>query len=358
MEKINKKDILKIVLVLFFIAGISLSVAAVGRFTPTHKIVEPVACVSCHPEQAVELTETTHLAHFAGAVYEIASENGKNISAAEATSGGCTMCHNYWENMKWFGVANVNMSSYERDFPATIIDIYGNDISPYGLASTEAFMLNMSEDVVAWKPGLDVYKYTEGNDTYYRTDYIWSMLSSVSPGPVAVQYLNDSGVAGSCGTAEKGLCHIAEQAVGMSAADKKQEFSDYNKTAHGAGVFFTHEMAYTTAQYAAKPVKLCAACHVFKVPPMKWGGEPWYGDDVKAASGLLASGDPFGLEFAYDMTGEIDFDRPIKGVGDFNYNILYKTPDWAHQIVPCMRCHVHAGINGESVSSNEPTIIP
>ena len=353
---------LKAMVAIAVIASILFIAPAIGRFVPTHRIVEPVFCGSCHPEQVVELNATTHLPHFSGAVADVAIANGYKIPAAEAISGGCMMCHNYWENMKWFGITNAAISLLETDNPAPIKDIYGNVVSPYGLASTQDWMFNMSETIEPWQPGLDVYAYTDaGGVNHSRIDYVWSALSALSPGPVAVTRINVSTQAiTSCGTAEKGLCHIAEAAVGLSAAGKKQEFPDINQTAHGAGVFFTHEMAYTTAQYAAKPVKLCGACHVFKLPPMKWGGEPWYGDDVKALSNTNPSGavpnqlpfvgDPFGFTPNYKMTGELKFVRSSE-----TYDVLYRTPDWAHANVPCLRCHAHAGINGESVSSNART---
>lgn len=444
MRKINKMDVLRLVLVLSLVAGAGLALGAVGRFTPTHKIVEAVNCISCHPEQAEELTATTHLTHFAraaGEAYEGIKGGGAKLTDAESITSGCTMCHNYWDNMKWFGVSNMNIRVVEADYPGTLYDcepavgtgsaaspqyrgcdengnpvttgignvdtpkdIYGNVISNYGMGSTTAWVLNFDE-VEPWEPGLDEYEFTDAgpdglvgtadDETWKRVDYLWSALSALSPGPVSFNL----GGQPSCGTAEKGLCHIAEDAVALAAANKKGEFSQledfgpdgikntlddpavadlYNS--HGAGVFFQHEMAYTTAQYSAKPVKLCGACHVFKLPPMVWGGENWASMDIKSASILVggAAGgfepvvplfkddgdgiatlgeglysDPFGFRPAYDLTGEYHGTSGKAGSALENFDVRYRTPDWAHMNVPCIRCHSHAGISGETVSSNK-----
>ena len=382
---------LKALVAIAIISAIVFAAPTIGRFVPTHKIVEPVYCVACHPEEGNELTATTHLPHFTKAVQDITTEfgAGKTISDAEAISGGCTMCHNYWDNFKWFGVTNVAIVPVEIDDPEPLTDIYGNDVSPYGLGGTQSFSFRIQEQpdaskvpagvtggVEPWKAGIDTYQYTDAaGTTHTRLDYVWSALSALSPGPVVFELLKEDGtVAEGCGTAEKGLCHAAEQAVALAAVNKKLEFpdqanvgngidgdtfviadkngdgiADSGESAGGQGVFFQHEMAYTTAQYAAKPVKLCGACHVFKLPPMKWGGEPWAGDDIKELSVPGSSvGDPFGFTPTYDQSGDLNF--AYKGA---IFETKYKTPDWAHSTVPCMRCHVHAGINGESVSSNK-----
>lgn len=453
MRKINRMDVLKLILVLSLVAGAGLALGAVGRFTPTHKIVEPVFCVSCHPEQAAELTATTHLQHFAyevddrfGVINGINPETGKNwaMTDAEEITGACTMCHNFWDNMKWFGVNYMDISLYEHDVPGSLYDcepatgrasggkvpqyygcdeygnlgnnvtglyvdtpkdIYGNVISNYGMGSTNAWVLKIGI-VDPWRPGLDTYAYTDvgpdalpttlDDQNWKRVDYLWSALSALSPGPVAFQEIDpgidlaygtaDDVTAASCGTAEKGLCHIAVESVSLAAAGKKQEFSSTRDVGpdgimgtaddiagpggtSGAGVFFNHEMAYTTAQYAAKPVKLCGACHVFKLPPMVWGGEAWANMDIKSASRLTDGkggvgevtplftelnvySDPFGFRPAYDLTGEY---HGLYGSGAAKeyFDIRYKTPDWAHQNVPCIRCHSHAGVTGETVSSNK-----
>lgn len=450
MRKIEKRDVLKLVLVLALIAGIGFAMGTVGRFVPTHKIVEPVYCGSCHPEQVGELASTTHLGSFAANAQTMANRPknaaseaagdpfaegnagygrpalGKLMSDAEAISAGCTMCHNYWENFKWFGVVNFTLEQDQIDNPDPVTDIYGNTVSPYGLGSTKAFIakMNATDNAIVgiepWAYGIDNWQYTDPvtDQVHTRLDYVWSALSSKSPGPVAFQVYKNPGItiygAGgddgklvkarggtryvSCGSAEKGMCHIAENAVAMAAGEKKLEYPNQSSlrdsvggAQEGAGVFFTHEMAYTTAQYAAKPVKICGACHMLKLPPMKWGGEPWAGDEIRAAStgvpyaekayigqndptkgnygyagpehkividnteGVRDSimgytGDPFtpDLTPTYDQSGKISWTRD----GTASMDVTYKTPDWAHQIVPCIRCHTHAGINGESVSDN------
>jgi len=380
MRKINRTDVVRLILVLSLVAGIGFAMGSVGRFVPTHKIVQPVYCGSCHPEQVEELNETTHLAHFSREIEEAAESRGSGIEAARAISGGCTMCHNYWDNFKWWGVRNFSVDTVEADNPTIAevgiqgpTDIYGNSVSPYGLGSTQSYVMNVSmtrngtwyEVTEPWAAGLDVYMYNKNGTNYTRLDYVWSKLSSLSPGPVGIRYVNEStGYVKSCGTAEKGLCHSAVDAVALSGLDKKREFPEYpegsNATLMGAGTFFQHEMAFTTAQYAAKPVKICGACHVFKLPPMKWGGEPWAVDDVYTFSktyneygnGKLDAqtpDDPFGFRPTYnDLTGE----ATVAGGGKY-FDVKFRTPDWAHANVPCIRCHVHAGINGKTVSDNE-----
>lgn len=379
---------LKALVAIAVIAAILFAAPSIGRFVPTHKIVQPVYCGSCHPEQVEELNETTHLAGFALDIEEAIEARGETIEAARAISGGCTMCHNYWDNFKWWGVKNFAVDTVEIDDPSITetgiqmpTDIYGNAVSPYGLGSTESYVMNISitrnaslwyEATEPWTAGLDVYQFTDAGGKHTRLDYVWSKLSSLSPGPVGVRYVGAAGFAKSCGTAEKGLCHSAVDAVALSSLDKKKEFPEWpnasNKTFTGAGTFFQHEMAFTTAQYAAKPVKICGACHVFKLPPMKWGGEPWAIDDVytfsqnyaaagghQAAPGSLDPTDPFGFRPTYnDLTGEASvFDDHGKW-----FDVKFRTPDWAHANVPCIRCHVHAGINEKLVSANEGDATP
>lgn len=115
MRKINRQDVLKMVLVLALVAGVGVSMAAIGRFTPTHAIVEPVYCGACHPDQVVELNRTTHLPHFANAVYgqandRLAGGSGETqITKAEAVSAGCTMCHNTFDNRNKFYVTGYSL---------------------------------------------------------------------------------------------------------------------------------------------------------------------------------------------------------------------------------------------------------
>jgi hypothetical protein len=416
MRKINKLDVLRLVLVLALVAGIGLAFGSVGRFIPTHKIVQPVYCGSCHPEEVQELSATTHLGKFADEVHSFtkgaASSSGllptdSAYTNARSISGGCVMCHNYWENFKWYGVRNFGLNAYDSDIPdigtlPTPTDIYGNAVSPYGLGSTKQYVMNVTGikgnnasaatlSAEPWKAGLDNYSYTDANGTTHtRLDYVWSRLSAVSPGPVGFGLVNTStGATSSCGggTVEHGMCHIAASAVALAYSDQKYEVSDYPNTnasgsnpngqfagKSGKGIFFTHEMAFTTAQYAAKPVKICGACHVMKLPPMQWGGEPWSTSDIKVVSATNLSNtgdalaaiqnndDPFGFRPDYNgltavagdgmVKEEMDSEATGKVAGTSNFPVAFRTPDWAHANVPCIRCHAHAGINGETVSDN------
>jgi hypothetical protein len=404
MRKINKMDVLRLVLVLALVAGIGLAFGAVGRFVPTHKIVQPVYCGSCHPEQVAELSATTHLGKFSeeiedwtmnangtapGNVRESAYPNARIIS------GGCVMCHNFWENMKWYGVRNFALEAYDSDNPSITqleppTDIYGNEVSPYGLGSTKQYYMNatlvksnptlnigVDLSVEPWQAGLNNYSYTDSLGTHSRLDYVWSALSAKSPGPIGFVRVNSStGARSSCagGTVEHGLCHMAASAVVLAYTDKKNEVMDFpddnssstgftgSTSRTGKGIFFTHEMAFTTAQYAAKPVKICGACHVLKLPPMQWGGEPWAIAEIKAFSAGVDPADPFGFRPTYndlvavageDMQVEKNYLESIgRAENTLTLPVAFRTPDWAHANVPCIRCHVHAGINGEMVSDN------
>ncbi len=374
MRKIDRTDVIKIMLVLALVAGTGLAVASVGRFEPTHMITKDVYCGSCHPEEIQELSATTHLIHFAsginGSVY-LASGNKTTITSAEAISDGCEMCHSYWDNLPNYGVANLSINQSKENV-LLLTDIYGNTVSPSGLATTYWYNINISS-VQPWGGGISAYAYTDSKGTNWtRVDYLWSALSSISPMP---GYFYDSNstsyVAGdtsmnapgthSCGTStERGMCHIASTAVTQMELG---QLMGYNATA-GSGLasetsaLFRHEMAYTTDQYAAKPVKMCGVCHVDKLPPMTWGGEPWSQGVIQAASANNGSApfingtnnpyDPFGFQPAYDSTGFINLDNGTKT----DMAVTYKTPDWAHANVACIRCHEHAGINGATVSNN------
>lgn len=367
------------------------------------------------------------------------------------------MCHNYRDNFKLWGVKNFTIDVVEVDNPSLDMDIY---VSPYGLGSTQSFMMNIStfnynKTVNPWMAGLDVYQFTKDNTTYCRLDYVWSKLSSLSPGPAGFQAMNDSsGLYTGCGSAEKGLCHAAADAVALSFEGKKKEFPEYpngsNKTLSGSGVFFQHEMTFTTAQYAAKPVKICGACHVFKLPPMDEQGHPldkterqtltykfsvsynncrnchesdpemsieahnihtgaWTHEGVSGPCSdchkdiksdpegcLLCHFDSvptpeekclvchiwgvpdwkskFDNIWAFHNFHWADLSEPSHGNvsgncsdchGDLitksncnkchdpsHFNVSVKPPDWTHASVPCIRCHVHAGINDKTVSGN------
>lgn len=407
MRKINKLDVLRLVLVLALVAGIGLAFGSVGRFVPTHKIVQSVYCGSCHPEQVKELSATTHLGKFSEEVLSFTkkADNGTGGFAtpsaytnARIISGACMMCHNYWENFKWFGVKNFDLQAYDNDNPSIAAlpqgtDIYGNAVSPYGLGSTTQYYMNVTAtngtgkgpgglSAEPWKAGLNNYSYKDAYGTHTRLDYVWSRLSAVSPGPVGFAFVNSTAnTVSSCGggTVEHGMCHIAASAVALAFTDQKMEISDYpdsNSTTAGSkglfagnggkGIFFAHEMAFTTAQYAAKPVKICGACHVMKLPPMQWGGEPWAIVDINSASlnGGIPTGetDPFGFRPTYNnlvgtagdgmVKKELTLEARGRTPETVSLPVAFRTPDWAHSNVPCIRCHAHAGVNGDTVSSN------
>lgn len=425
--KMNMRLGAKALIAIMLIGAIMFAAPSVGRFIPTHKIVQPVYCGSCHPEQVQELSATTHLGKFTEEVVsftEMYSGNSSQgatkavkpdaYSNARAISGGCVMCHNYWENFKWYGVVNFDMGVYDNGDliqpPPT--DIYGNPVSPYGLGSTKQYYMKVSElkgtapgasglSTEPWKAGLDVYQYVDINGSRHsRLDYVWSRLSAVSPGPVTWGRVNTTtGAASGCGggTVEHGMCHMAASSVALAYVDQKYEVSDYpnlitgsggnittplNATQttnlgkamgrSGKGIFFTHEMAFTTAQYAAKPVKICGACHVMKLPPMQWGGEPWSISDMKVATAaggssdnmkaaIAGNDDPFGFRPDYNgltaFAGEnMNVEALTRETGGnapntADFPVAFRTADWAHANVPCVRCHVHAGINGETVSN-------
>lgn len=409
MRKINKKDVIRLVLVLSLVAGMGLAFGAIGRFVPTHMIEMPVYCGSCHPEQVQELGATTHLGKFADTINQTyAGIKNKGVSigsldAGLAISGGCMLCHNYWDNMEWFGVRNFTVQPFDNTsdmFNGTTFtmptDIYGNAVSPYGLASTTEYVMNATYNgtlgvgnsypamvTIPWSAGLDTYQYTDPNGvTYSRVDYVWSKLSSLSPGPVGFLKVNSStGATNTCGSgnAEHGMCHIGKDAVAESFASQRASVQEFpavpqNGTQNfsamsfagkvGAGDFFRHEMAFTTAQYAAVNIKICGACHVFKLPPMQWGGEPWSVSDINFAAGhpifpAGASGyndDPFGFRPTYNsLTGDSGI---LSHNGKANSSVMFRTPDFAHANVKCIRCHVHAGINGETVTDNIVNTLP
>lgn len=311
---IRQKKTLAVAIVglILLVALISAATASIGRFTPTHAIVEPVYCGACHPEQVEELTATTHLLHFANAVGEIAEENGATITMAQAISGGCQMCHNAWDNRELFGVANY---TYDPDnFSAK-----WESVDTGGVENTVFYWTNDSNE------------YTEDGATYTRLDRIWGDLSSTSPNPqIAFKLFNGSNTSqslASCGTVEKGMCHSVESAVGMSEAGLKRE----SPAGSGNTNYYTHEMSYTTADYVGKQVKYCAVCHINKLPPMYDNG-----------TAMPATG------------GELSIIYSSHSV-DHQFNATWQSNEFAHKNVQCIRCHSHAGINniGTGVSSNE-----
>lgn len=309
--KWDKKTIATAIIGILLISAMSLAASAsIGRFTPTHAIVEPVYCGACHPEQVDELSATTHLLHFANAVGEAAENNGEEITMAQAIASGCQMCHNSWGNRELFGIANYSYDS-------------GSHLAQWESVATSG----VENTVFYWTNGSP--QYSEGDTDYMRLDRLWGDLSSKSPNTqMAFKLTNGSNTSeqlASCGSIEKGLCHAVQTSAGLSAAGKKGE----SPAGYGNTNYYTHEMAYTTADYVGKQVKYCAVCHVNKLPPME--------DDGTA---IEATGGDISLLYQHH--------------GDHYFNVSWQSNDFAHKNVQCIRCHSHAGINniGTGVSSN------
>lgn len=385
MRKINRSDVLKLVLVLAFVAAIGASLGAIGRFTPTHAIVEPVYCGACHTDQVRELGATTHLPHFANAIMEnaeaaLAGNHETEITTAEAVSGGCMMCHNTWNNREKIYVAGYNLSldgngdyklkyndaTWKSDGTITRYDVLVNVTAPSdyvrlgtdvtsikvytqdpgsadpavvgdgGIATKYTKALVLGADYSANTTGITflaggtisgalaagsgsvfmTYKTTNGTTVSYKK--MWGDLSANSPS--TGYFFNDITGSPSCGNLEKGACHAVEVSIGRAAANTMLE--NLGGTGSGNGVYFQHEMAYTSAEYAAKQVKLCGACHVNKLPPMTADGEP----------------------IRLDSTDVPQLTRTSHGAVTFETNISTVSNDWAHRQVQCVRCHGHAGI--------------
>ncbi|MCL7411831.1 MAG: cytochrome c family protein [Methanosarcinaceae archaeon] len=346
--------IAKILVVFLVIGSIGLASAAIGRFTPTHAIVEPVYCGACHPDQTAELAATTHLAHFAGAVIEAAEEGGAEITQAQAISGGCVMCHNTWANSEKIFVSGYNFTTLpdgeskitmnaivmkEKASSVVYIEpeagfarlgtnitgvsadklLYGTDYTTNETGITLITGANLS----AINDSGDLVKVSFkllDNPTVTFKD-VWGDLSGNSPNG---GYLQDD-ISGkpSCGNPEKALCHVTELATGMAAVGGMSE--GLNAKAR-SGTFFQHEMGYTSAEYAAKQVKLCGVCHVNKLPPMTSDGEP----------------------IRQDIAEDTVIIRNSHGGGELinttNGAITMISSDFAHKGVQCIRCHSHAGI--------------
>jgi len=373
MRKINRQDVLKIVLVLALVGGVGMSMAAVGRFTPTHAIVEPVYCGSCHPDQVIELNATTHLPHFSGAVYAQAEKmeagGAATVTQAEAISGGCMMCHNTWANRDKIFVTGYNLTTENGSTKLAYNDItftstnassrfdvavtstsqvirLGTGVSGIkvtvqdpGTSGVTAGKALNSSDYTATATGITLSPSTDvtalngtgalkitynvpGTATDFKT--VWGDLSALSPRP---GYFNDdmTGTA-SCGNPEKGLCHVTEIAVGkntMNTMLENQAGGAGVQKGSGNGIYFQHEMSYTSAEYAAKQVKLCGVCHVNKLPPMDANGEPIRQDVAGARLVRVDHG-----------TNLID-----------TQNLTQTSSEWAHRQVQCIRCHSHAGIS-------------
>lgn len=385
MRKINRQDVLKMVLVLALIGGVGMSMAAIGRFTPTHAIVEPVYCGSCHPDQVRELNATTHLPHFTNAVYTNAEAalagSSSEMTTAEAVSGGCMMCHNTWDNRDRMYVAGytlvenmatgdyvltmndqtwkndgtvtrydvaVNVTNATTGLPedqkirlgtgASSIKVYAQDLgtgyagsltagtqlilnTDYALDGTTGIKLtstaaNMT-DLTASHGAIKItYKVSNPTVSYKQ---MWADLSAISPATGYFQ--DDTSGKPSCGNLEKGSCHIVQRSVGFAAANTMAETK--SGLGSGNGVYFQHEMAYTSAEYAAKQVKLCAVCHSQKLPPMDADGNPMRQDRDTA-------------QVFYGSSH-----------GNLQTNTSIVSSDWAHKQVQCIRCHSHAGIGPE-----------
>jgi len=380
MRKINRTDVLKIVLVLGFVSAIGVSVGAIGRFTPTHAIVEPVYCGACHPDQIVELNATTHLAHFSGAVIEEAEAINAGTTTeslqAEAISGGCMMCHNTWGNREKIFLTNFNITDLgNNNSKITYNDInvansnasviynvaitsptqfirLGSSINtaPSALApkltvqvpggsgllvgtvinatanSTGVTLAGDANDISINGTGTVKITYTVTGTTVSFKD-AWGQLSGLSPKPG--YFFNDQTGAASCGNPEKALCHAVEITVGKNMANQLQENTAGANGAQlgsGNGIYFQHDMAYTSAEYQAKQVKLCGVCHVDKLPPMDADGNPI--QQTQPGVGVFYKG--HGATPSINTTGASA--------------TIVTSKDWAHRQVQCIRCHSHAGI--------------
>lgn len=390
MRKINRTDVLKMVLVLAFVGAIGVSMGAIGRFTPTHAIAEPVFCGSCHPDQIRELNATTHLPHFSSAIYEgaeaIAAGNpAAEVTKAEAVSGGCMMCHNTWANkdkifLQGYELVPDPNGNLNGQYQVKINDInfkpttdavqYNIAVSLNGSSNQQIIRLGTNVNTIkvyVQDPGASTLL-TAGQQLTVTTDYtllgttgvtllgtsanitdinasnnagsvritykvlngvteslkvVWGDMSAKSP--AAGAFFNDVTGKDSCGNPEKAICHAAEVAIGknvMNQMAENQVGASGAQLGSGSGIYYQHEMAYTSAEYAAKQVKFCGVCHVNKLPPMDADGEP-------IAQTLAAE------NVVYTKTG-------------FNLtNVTITPPDWAHRQVQCVRCHGHAGIGEE-----------
>lgn len=378
MRKISRSDVLKLVLVLAFVGAIGASLGAVGRFTPTHAIVEPVYCGACHTDQVRELNATTHLPHFASAVFDNAKkasaggDYAAELTTAEAVSGGCMMCHNTWNNRERLYVAGYNLTQNgtTKDFklayndmtfdPAGLVTRYNVAVSAtlpqyirlgtavgtitvtvqdpgtsglvagsklivasdYNLNGTTGIDLIAGTNTSALSTGTGTvkitYKVTTAGTATVSYKTLWGDLSAVSPATGFFQ--DDITNKPSCANLEKGSCHVIEEAVGFAAANVMPE--NVGAVGSGNGIYFQHDMAYTSAEYAAKQVKLCGACHTQKLPPMTPDGEP-----IRLNAGAL----PQVIRLSH---GNVTFET----------NVSATSNDWAHRQVQCVRCHGHAGI--------------
>lgn len=260
--------------VILLIAAIS-SLAIASSAEIADKSIEPVNCISCHEAQAAELNTGVHLKRFTSELAETARLHGYSMREEEALSAACLMCHSYWDSYKQFGVTNfkaVDGKSYSFRF----------------------------DSVVPWDSSAPYWE--NKNASYTRLDLVFENLSALSPNPGSL----DTSKHESCGIADKGMCHIAAEAVVQWAA-------------RNSSIFYSHDITYTSMQYSVRSVKLCASCHVNKLPPMDREGKP-----VEKKQHFY---------WEYDANGDGVIAASEK------HSIQYRTPGWAHQNVPCMKCH-------------------
>lgn len=375
--KYTSKNIAMVVALFIVLAGIGMVAASIGRFTPTHKIVEPVYCGACHVDQVVELNATTHLPHFAGAVYEEAEAIGATVSQAEAVSSACMMCHNTWANRDRIYVNGYELAtdgatgeSILRYNDISVGKAPTNDSVLYdvvvtsgtqvirlgdgivttgvkapkitvqvpgdsglvvgtiinGTASTTGVTFSGDTNAAAIATngtGAVKITYTVNTGQAVSLKTVWGNLSARSP-TLGAFYNGQTGAV-SCGNVEKGFCHAVEIASGKNIANQMAE----NRVGgSGNGVYFQHEMGYTSTDAQAKQVKLCGVCHVNKLPPMEASGEP--------------------------MLNAVTLPTVIRnshGAEILNTTITYTGNEWTHKQIQCIKCHEHAGI-GSEISSN------
>lgn len=327
--------------------------ANIGRFTPTHNIVEPVYCGSCHPDQVRELNETTHLAFFSGELYSIAQKalTGTDIrfTDEQAISGACMMCHNTWNNRDNIYIAGYKMSNqadgsyqliyndmtYSRDGTVTMYDVPVNGINTVRLGTKVTVLkvlvqkgpaslppgsvLNAPADyILNGTTGIDlvrsannniqilknldglikiIYKVVDPTTSTVTYKQMWGDLSAISPSTGYVY--NDIKGENTCTNLEKGSCHVISSAIAYALAAEK--INGQNNGPDGKSILFQHNMAYTSADYQARQVKMCGVCHTQKLPPMTSEGEP----------------------------------------------IRVSASDWVHASEQCVKCHSHAGIEND-----------
>lgn len=389
--KLDKVAIGKIFVLIVLVAGIGYASANIGRFTPTHAIVEPVFCGSCHPDQVIELNATTHLPHFMGAIVEeaeaVTAGSGATVTLAESISGGCMMCHNTWYNRERIfvngyeiqqnvsGTGNYylkyndivfkptntstmydvivtnnmtildagqvvrlsggivtsgkNAPSITVQDPSTSGIVIGTKLNAsagdYTVGSTNITLLNSTNVTTLGAANASVkITYTLTSNSTRNLKDMWGDLSAMSP--TAGVFFNDQTGSPSCGNSEKGFCHAVEITLGKNVANQLPEnkLQALGIGGSGNGIYFQHEMAYTSAEYAAKQVKLCGACHFNKLPPMD------------------SDGNPIRIE-----NNAPSVYRSSHGV-IYQSNITTISSDWAHKQVQCIRCHGHAGIGPEN----------